>query len=296
VPDVSRRGWLLFVALGVIWGLPYLLIRISVREVSPGTLVFLRTAPVALVLVPMVVRRGETRALLRRWREILVYCAVELTIPWYFVSSGEQRLSSSLTGLLIAIVPLIGVFLARLGGDEERLDRRQLVGLAVGLAGVALLVGVDVRGATALPIAEVLLATVGYALGPRLYAHTLGGLSDLGVVAASMVVTAVAWAPVAFTHLPAHLSVEVTSSVVLLAVGPTFLGFLVFFALISEIGPTRATIVTYVNPAVALLLGVAVLGEAVTVGVAVGFPLVIVGSILATRRRRPLADLEPTAS
>lgn len=285
VAQVSRRGWLLFAALSVIWGLPYLLIRVAIREITPATVVFLRTAPVALLMLPFVARRGELPALVRRWRPLVVYTAVEIGVPWLLISRAEEHLSSSLTGLLVATVPLIGAFLARLAGDEDRFDRRQLLGLLVGLGGVGVLVGVDVSGATALPVLSVFVATVGYALGPRVFARHLSGLPNLGVVAASLTICALAYAPYGLAHLPGRVSLEVAASMVALALVPTFAGFLVFFALINEIGPARSTVVTYVNPAVALVLGVALLGEPFTLGLALGFPLVVAGSLLATRRR-----------
>lgn len=282
---MSRRAWVLFGALSVIWGVPYLLIRISVRQVNPATLVFLRTAPVAVILLPMVVQRKQLRELLRRWRPLLAYTAAELLVAWLALFKAEQRISSSLAGLLLAAVPLVGVVLARLAGDEDRLGPRQLGGLALGFAGVATLVGVDVSGATAWPVALMLVPIFGYAIAPRIFDKYLSDIPSLSVVTGSMVITAVLYAPFALSHLPAHMSVEVTASVVGLALGPTLVGFLVFFALIGEVGPVRATIVSYVNPAVAVVAGVVVLSEPLTVGLAVGLPLVLAGSILSAHRR-----------
>ncbi|MFZ2059232.1 MAG: DMT family transporter [Acidimicrobiales bacterium] len=293
---MSKRAWLLFGALSVIWGVPYLLIRISVREVAPSTLIFLRTAPVALVLLPVVAYRGQLPDLVRRWRPLLAYTAAEILVSWLMLFKAEERLSSSLAGLLIAAVPLVGALVSRLSGDEDRFDRKQIGGLFLGLAGVALLVGIDVRGATAWPIAAMSLTVVGYAVGPRIFNRHLSDLPSLGVVAGSLAIAAIVYAPFALSNLPAHLSAEVTWSVVGLAVVPTFAGFIVFFALIGEIGPVRTTVVTYVNPAVALILGVALLGEPFTLGLGVGFPLVIAGSVLATRRRPNAAAGSPPAA
>lgn len=287
---------MLFAALSVIWGIPYLLIRISIREISPGTLIFFRTAPPAIAVAPFIVRRGEVVALVRRWRVLLVYTAAEVAVPWLLVSTAEEHLTSSLTALLIAGVPLVGAAIARASGDEDHFNRLQVVGLLIGLAGVGVLVGVDVGGATALPILAVLGASVGYAVGPRIFAHRLADLPNLGVVTASLAITALVYAPWGLTHLPGRLSPEVLVSVVLLAVVCTALGFFVFFGLITEVGPTRATVVTYVNPAVALLAGVVVLNEPLTLGLALGFPLVVLGSVLATRRPAPAATPEPGAT
>jgi len=292
---VSRRGWLLFSALSVIWGTPYLLIRIAVREVAPATLIFLRTAPVALILLPVATYRGEITELLRRWRLLVVYTAVEIMASWLMLFKAEEHISSSLAGLLLAAVPLVGAVIARLSGDEDRFDRLQIGGLLLGLAGVALLVGIDVRGATAWSIAAVGVPAVGYAIGPRLLNRYLSDLPGLGVVAGSLAIAAVFYAPFALSNLPSHLSAEVTWSLVGLAVVPTLLGFLVFFTLINEIGPVRTTVVTYLNPAIALILGIALLGEPFTLGLGLGFPLVIAGSVLATRRRTAARVSSPAA-
>ena len=292
---MSRRAWLLFGALSAIWGVPYLLIRISVREVAPSTLIFFRTAPVALVLLPVIAYRRQLPELVRCWRPLLAYTAAEILLPWLMLFRAEERLTSSLAGLLLAAVPLVGALVSRLSGDEDRFDRTQIGGLLLGLAGVALLVGIDVRGATAWPIAAMLVPIVGYAIGPRIFNRYLSELPNLAVVAGSLAIAALFYAPFAFSNLPAHMSTEVTWSVIGLAVGPTLAGFIVFFALIGEIGPVRTTVVTYVNPAVALILGVVLLGEPFTIGLGVGFPLVIAGSVLATRRRQPVTSRSSAA-
>ncbi|MGD1011075.1 MAG: DMT family transporter [Acidimicrobiales bacterium] len=293
---MSKRAWLLFGALSVIWGIPYLLIRISVREVAPSTLIFFRTAPVALVLLPVIAHRGQIPELLRRWKPLLAYTAAEILLPWLMLFKAEEKLTSSLAGLLLAAVPLMGVLIARLSGDADRLDAKRVAGLLLGLAGVGLLVGVDVRGATALPIAEMLVPIFGYALGPRIFDRHLSDLPSLGVVAGSLTVATIVYAPFTFSNLPTRLSAEVTASVVTLAVVPTFLGFLVFFSLINEIGPVRTTVVTYVNPAVALVLGVLLLHEPFTFGLGVGLPLIIAGSVLAAARRSGKLGEDPGAA
>lgn len=272
----------------VIWGVPYLLIRIAVREVEPATLVFFRTAPAGLVFLPLVLARGQLGALRGRWRWVLLYTAAELAVPWLLLSSAEQRLTSSFTALLVATVPLLGVLLARLAGSDAALlpDRRQLAGLALGLAGVAVLVGIDVRGASLTSVGEVLIVACGYASGPFIISRRLSDVPGLAVIAASLVITGLLYAPWALTHLPTHMGSEEALSVAGLAVLCTAVAFIVFFALIAEVGPGRATVITYFNPAVALLLGLAVLGEPFTIGLGLGFPLVLVGSVIGTARPR----------
>src|SRR3954452_23017042 len=143
---MSRRGWLLFAAMCVIWGIPYLLIRVAVRDFSPGTLVFARTAPALLLLLPWAMHRRAFNGLLRYWRPLLLYTAVEVALPWVLLAQAETRLASSLTGLLVAATPLIGAGIGYALGQEDRLDLRRLTGLLIGISGVAALVGVDVTG------------------------------------------------------------------------------------------------------------------------------------------------------
>ncbi len=282
---MTRRGWALFVAMCLIWGIPYLLIKVAVGDLSPVTLVFFRTAIGAVLLVPLAAGRGNLKPLLPHWRAILIYTIVEVAVPWFLLSDAERRLSSSLTGLLIAAVPFVGVVLGRLTGAEDRFDTRRLFGLLVGFVGVAALVGLNVSTRDFGAAGEVGLVAVGYALGPMIISRRLSHLPALGVVAVSLALPAIAYAPLGLTHLPAALpSVPVLVSVGLLGVLCTAIAFLLFFALIAEVGPVRATVITYVNPAVALALGVVLLSEPFTVGAVVGFSLILLGLFLATRR------------
>jgi drug/metabolite transporter (DMT)-like permease len=210
---------------------------------------------------------------------------VEVALPWFLLSDAERSISSSLTGLLIAATPSFGAMMALATGGDDRLDRRRIAGLAMGFLGVAALVGLDVRGSDLGAIGQVLLVAICYAAGPTIVARKLSSLPSLGVVAASLAITAVVYAPMAITQLPSTLpSSSVLLAVAVLGVVCTALAFLVYFALIGEVGSARATVITYLNPAVALALGVGVLGEPFTIGIAVGFVLIVLGSILATRR------------
>jgi len=286
---VTRRGWALFLALGVIWGLPYLLIRVSMREVSPVFLVFVRTAGGALLLAPFVVRRGALAPLLSRWKAVCAYTVVEIVVPWVVLSNAEKTVTSSLSGLLVAAVPIAGAVIARLTGTD-RIDRRRAAGLVLGLAGVAALVGFDVGGPHLLVVSSFLLIIGGYALGPWIFSKYLADLRGPSVVIASLTLAAIVYAPFAVVQRPHHeLSTSVLLSLLGLIVVCTVGGFLAFFALISEIGPMRAIVITYLNPAVAVLLGVVVLGEPFGPATAVGFVLVLSGSVLATRPLRSKA-------
>jgi drug/metabolite transporter (DMT)-like permease len=285
--EVTRRGWILFAAMCVIWGIPYLLIKVAVRDLTPATLVFARTLTGALILVPLAAVRGQLRPLLAVWRTLVVYTVIEIAIPWVLLSSAERRLSSSLTGLLVAAVPLVGTVLARVTGGRDRVDARAVFGLLLGIAGVAALVGLDVGKADLGAVAGVGLVVVGYATGPLLISRSLADLPALGVVAASLGLCAIGYAPVAVVQRPASLpSGRVLAAVLVLGVVCTAVAFVAFFHLIAEVGPVRATVITYINPAVAVGLGVAFLGEAFNSGIALGFVLVLAGSFLATRRQQ----------
>lgn len=283
---MSRRGWALFLALGVIWGVPYLLIKIAVEDFTPATLVFGRTVVAAAILVPIAAAKGYLRPLLPYWRPLLAYTLVEICIPWLLLGYAEQTLSSSLTGLLVAAVPLVGALLVWLTG-QERVEMRRVAGLLIGFAGVAALVGFDVGTANLWPVLAVAGVVVGYASGPLLLARYLSHLPAVGVVAASIGLTAVAYLPFGLAQWPTEPpSREAWLSVLGLAVVCTGLAFLVFFALVAEVGPARATVITYVNPAVAIVLGVLVLNEAFTLSIALGFVLILIGSVLSTTRDR----------
>lgn len=274
--------------MGFIWGIPYLLIKVAVGELSPVTLVFLRTAIGAALLVPLAAARGELRPLLPHWRWIAAYTAVEVALPWVLLSDAERRISSSLAGLLIAAVPLFAAVLTWLTRGDDRPDLRRVVGLIVGFAGVAALVGIDVSSGDLGAVGEVILVALGYALGAMIIGRRLSNIPVFGVVAASLALAALVYAPFAISQLPSTLpSPAVLASVAILAVVCTALAFLVFFALIAEVGPVRSTVITYVNPAVALALGVALLHEPLTIGIVVGFLLIVLGSFLATRRASP---------
>lgn len=289
---MSRRGWLLFIAMGLIWGVPYLMIKVAVAAMSPASLVFLRTVIAALLLVPLAAARGELRPLLPRWRPLVVFTLVELAVPWFLLANAETRLSSSLAGLLIAAVPLVAAVLGWATGGE-RLGPRRLLGLFVGFAGVAAIVGFDLGVHDVAALVQMAAVVVGYAVGPFILARNLSDVPGLGVIATSLALTAVLYLPPAIVQMPRQWpSADVIAAVLILAVLCTAVAFLVFFALIDEVGPVRAPVITYVNPAVAVVLGVVFLDEPLTAAIVGGFALVLAGSVLATRRTRaPAAEV-----
>jgi drug/metabolite transporter (DMT)-like permease len=261
------------------------MIKVAIGTFTPASLVLARTGIAALMLLPVAAYRGELRPLLKYWKPLLAYTLAELAVPWLLLSTAEQRLSSSLTGLLIAAVPLVGALLSRLTGGD-RLGPRRLGGLLVGIAGVGCLVGFDLHGGDVPALVEICVVVVGYAVGPFLLSRYLADAPAIGVVAGSLVLTGIGYLPVGIAQFPRHWPpLRVTGAVLVLAVVCTTIAFLVFFALIEEIGPVRATVITYINPAVAVALGVLLLHEPFTIAIGVGFALVLLGSVLATRKK-----------
>ncbi len=293
---MTRRGLVLFALMSVIWGIPYLFIRVAVAEISPAMLVFARTSIAAAILLPIAVTRVDLRLVLSRWRWVVAFAAVEIAGPWVALGSAEQHLSSSLSGLLIAGTPLVGTVFALATGGTDRTSRTGLIGLLIGIIGVVAIVGADFHASDAVAFLEIVVVVVGYAIGPAILGRRLGGLPAVGVMALALGLVALVYLPIAAVQWPAVVpSPKVLVAVLILAVICTATAFLVFAALIKEIGPVRSTVITYVNPAVAAVLGVFVLNESFSVAMGAGFVLVIIGSILATRQSRPGATPQPAA-
>jgi drug/metabolite transporter (DMT)-like permease len=284
------RAWAAFAAVSVIWGVPYFLIKIAVAEVSPLFLAWVRFAIAAAILIPLAWRSGALRGLRARWRAVLAFALVETTGPFVLIPVGERWLSSSLAAILIAAVPLTVALLAIRFAPEERPTGVRLAGLLVGLAGVIALLGIDVAGRPLelLGAACLLGATLGYAGGPLIVKAKLGDLHPLGPVAASLAINTVVLLPPALVTWPARLpSAATVMALLALGVVCTAAGLALFFYLVTEAGPSRATVITYVNPAVAVALGVLVLGERIGAVSVAGLLLILAGSWLSTGGRLP---------
>jgi drug/metabolite transporter (DMT)-like permease len=283
---MSRRAWLMFAAVSLLWGVPYFFIKVAVDQVPPVTVVFVRVALAALLLLPVAGRRGALRGLGRRLPQLVVLSLLEITIPFVLISMGEQRISSSLTGLLIAALPLFVALLALRFDRAERVGGLRLLGLLLGICGVALLLGLDAGGGTGQLIGAilVLLATLCYAVSTLVVKRAFSEVPMLGVVAVATAVATVLLAPLTVAVTPARVpGVHVVLALSALGVLCTAAALLLYFALIVEAGPSRAAVITYLNPAVAVTLGVTVLGEPLTPAIVVGFLLIVAGSLLATQ-------------
>lgn len=287
---MSARAWALFATVSVIWGMPYLFIKIAVDEMSPSVVAWSRLALAAAVLLPVAWKLGALRGLGERWRILTLFAAVEMAIPWPLISFGEVHITSSLAAILIAAVPLFVALIALRFDHSERPTPTRLVGMLIGLAGVAALVGIDIGGRTdeLLGALAVLLAAFCYAIGPMIVKRRLSDVDPLGPVAASLAIATLLVTPFAAADIPDSVpSGEAVASIAVLGLVCSALAFLFFFRLIAEVGAGRATVITYVNPVVALALGVAILDESVTTGVVVGLLLILAGSWLSTDGRLP---------
>ena len=287
---MSARGWALFAAVSVIWGMPYLFIEMAVDELSPSVVAWSRIALAAAVLLPVAWKLGALRGLGERWRILTMFAAVEMAVPWPLIGYGQLHISSSLTAILIAAVPLFVALLALRFDHAERPTAARFAGMLVGLAGVAALVGIDIggRGDELLGALAILFAAFCYAVGPMIVKRSLSDVDPLGPVAASLAIATVLVTPFALADVPTETpSGDVIASIVVLGLICSALAFLLFFRLIAEVGPSRATVITYVNPVVALALGVAILDESVTAGAVAGLLLILAGSWLSTDGRVP---------
>src|SRR6201995_1189485 len=291
---VSRKGWVLFAVMCLVWGIPYLFIKVAVEQVSVPVVVFARTAIGALILLPLAIRSarqggGELDVLRRHWRPLVAFAALEIIIPWGLLSQAERKLPSSLAGLLIAAVPIISVVTARLTGGTERLSPRRWAGLGIRLArggGAAVRAAPDLSGGSAVAVVEVLLVALGYATAPLIAARKLADVPALPMTAACLSLGALVWLPPAIVTWPHQVpSGRALGALVALGVICTAFAFIVFLALIREAGTSRAMVFTYVNPAVAVAAGVAFLSEPFTVTIAASFALILAGSPLGTWTR-----------
>jgi drug/metabolite transporter (DMT)-like permease len=288
---MSNRAWAAFATMSVLWGVSYLLIKIAVRGGLPAPdVAWLRVIIAALLLTVLAWRAGTLGALRGRWRWLVAYAVAEISIPFPLIAAGEVHVSSSLAAIIIASVPLIGAVLALRFDHSERPTRIRALGLAIGFSGVIALVGIDVvgNGPELLGAGAILVAAVGYAIGPMLVKHRLGGLDPRALMGASLSIAALILTPFAALDTPRRLpSVGAFSAVAALGLFCTAAAFVIFTVLIREAGTSRATVITYVNPVIAVTLGVTLLGERPGAGAVAGLLLILTGSWLSTRGRLP---------
>lgn len=297
----TRRGWLLFGAMALLWGVPYLLISVAVESYSPAAIVAGRTLLAALLLLPFALRTGALRPALKKWPWVLAFGAVEMAGPFVLLGHAEITLPSGLTGLLVATVPLFAALIALGGGDRGVLKPSRAIGLLVGFIGVAVVVaGPGLASGNLFAAGEVLLVAVLYATAPFIIARKLGDVPSLGTITLALLAVGLFYLPIALLTQHQVPTLRATAALVALAVICTAVAFLAFFALIREVGPVRAPLFTYVNPVVAIVLGAIVLSEPLTPGLLIGFPLIIIGCWFAATggrlRARPTELTPPDGS
>jgi len=286
---MTWRAWATFAALCAIWGLPYFFIKLALQELSPVCVAWGRITLAAIVLVPIAWHRGALQKAFAHKTAVTVFAVAELVIPFSLIAMGEQWLSSSLTGILIATVPLSVVVIAPLFGVREHLGALRIAGLAIGFCGVVAIVGLDTGHGPMLwaGVVCIMISVAGYAIGPLVVQRYLSDVDELGAVAASLVVASILLLPLAVLSAPSHLpSAPSLGAVAALGILCTALALYLYFYLINEAGAARASLVAYINPAVAAVIGVLVLHEPFGIGAGVGLVMILVGSWLATGRSK----------
>ena len=288
---MSRKGILLFLAVGIAWGIPYFFIRIALEHFSTESIVFGRVIIGAAILIPFAIATKALMPALKAWRWVLAFAVIEMVIPWWLITDAERHVSSGLAGLMIATTPFYGLLIGYfVQGDKSIRHPKTIIGLIVGFVGVALLVGIDTFSGhlDGISILKLVFAAIGYAVAPAIAAEKLGSVPTAGVMSLSMAIVAVVYAGPALAKLPTEFAanppLEAWVAILMLGVVCSAIAFILFFKLVREIGSGRATLITYVNMAVALLLGIAFLREPITPGILIGFPMVLAGSIWASKK------------
>jgi drug/metabolite transporter (DMT)-like permease len=296
---VHRRHWGLLLGLSAIWGASYLLIKIGLRDMSPGMVAFSRIALAALVLLPIAAARGALAALRGRIPGLFVLAGVQVAGPFLLISAGEGSISSSLAGILVATAPIFTAMLAPWVDPEERSQGTRLVGVAIGIVGVAALFGLDLTGSGSAVLGglAVVLAGLGYAIGTFIIKSRFADVPSIGLVAGVMASSSLLLVPAAALGLPGSMpGLGPVAAVVGLGIVGTGLAFIVFYALIADVGPARATLVAYIAPGWAVVYGAIFLSESITAGKVIGLVLIVAGSWLGAGRANPVRRPEPEAT
>lgn len=285
---MTRRNWILFGLTGVLWGIPYLFMKVAVQDFSPPVIVCGRTIIGAAILIPIAIREKSLMSAIRGIKYVVPYAFIEMVGPWILITTAEQKITSGLTGLLVATVPIWSTIMTSLFGDHSVWHYKRILGLLIGFIGVIAVVGIEsVTGSSnPLSIAMVILASMFYAYAVIMITRKLPGVSGIAINAVAMAFTALFYFPIAVIKWPSH-SVPVNSWLALLSLGifSTAIAFALFFTLMADIGPARGSLVTYLNTAVAVLLGVIILSEPLTLGIIIGLPLILIGSYFAGRTK-----------
>jgi drug/metabolite transporter (DMT)-like permease len=281
---MTRRAWVFLLILASLWGASYMFIKISLADLSPAMIVFVRTVLAALVLVPLAAYRRSFGGLRSAAGTVLLLAVVQVAAPFLLISFGELEITSSLTGILLSATPLFTAVLAIWIDDDERSSGWRALGLVAGFVGVALLIGVDLAGSDAALLGglAVVLAGLGYALGGFIAKRSSTRVEPIGLAAATMTVTPLLVAPFALATAPAAApSLGTVGAMLVLGLAGTGVAFAIFHTLIAEVGPARSSLVTYIAPVFSVVYGVTLLGEPFGLGALIGLPLILGGSWMA---------------
>jgi drug/metabolite transporter (DMT)-like permease len=284
---MTRKHLSQFILIGFLWGVPYLFMRVAVREWDPSVVVFGRVVIGAAILFPIAIRRGVVRDTLRGFKWILAYAVFEMCGPWYLITHAETKINSGLAGLLVATVPIWSTIYSSLAGDKTVWHAKRLMGIVIGFIGLVLIVGIETisGSADAFSVFQTVLAAILYSTAMAIILKGMPHGDGVAINAIAMAITAIIFAPAALTNLPETMpSFSATASLIGLGVLSTGLAFMIYFNLVREIGQARGSLVTYLNTAFAVVLGVAFLNEKLTIGIIAGLPLVLIGSYFASRK------------
>ena len=284
---MTRKHLGQFIFVGFLWGVPYLFMRVAVREFDPSVVVFGRVVIGAAILFPIAIRRGVVKQTLRGFKWILAYAIFEMCGPWYLITHAETKINSGLAGLLVATVPIWSTIYSSLAGDKTVWHAKRLMGIIIGFIGLVLIVGIETISGAADPFSvfQMVLAAILYSTAMAIILRGMPNGDGVAINAIAMAITAIIFAPAALTSLPTEMpSLNATASLIGLGVLSTGWAFLIYFTLIKEIGQARGSLVTYLNTAFAVVLGVIILGEPLTIGILTGLPLVLLGSYFASRK------------
>lgn len=286
---MTRKSWIQFGIVGVLWGIPYLLMKVAVADIPPALIVAGRTLIGAAILIPIAIHKKTFMDAVRGIKYVLPYAFLEMVGPWILITSAEKEISSGLAGLLVATVPIFATVFTSMRGDHSVWQPKRIFGLVVGFIGIIALVGIESITGSSNPkaIAMVILASILYAYAILMITSNLPGVDGVAINGLAMAITAIFYMPIAIAVWPSNpVSFNAIASLIALGVFSTAIAFMLFFIVIAEIGPARGSLTTYVNTAVAVVLGIIILNEPITLGIIVGLPLVLLGSYLASRKTR----------
>ena len=288
---MSRKSLFHFVLVGILWGIPYLLMKVAVEDFPPAAVVAGRTLIGAAILIPVALYRKKFKGAVLGFKFVAFYALMEMIGPWILITTAEQKINSGLAGLLVSTVPIFATIITSLRGDQSVWQFKRIIGIVVGFIGLILVVGIESLTGTSDPlsIAMVIVAAMGYSYAVIMVTSNLPLVDGIAINGLAMALTTIFWAPVAIAQWPSSISLDSALSLVALGVFSTAFAFILFFKLMDEIGPARGSLVTYLNTAVAVVLGVIILKEPLTAGIIIGLPLVLVGSYLASRKNQEKA-------